>query len=103
MDAPSDIGQHATGISGVVVAALLSFREGWRPVACKAAAGLVAVWALGGLTRWASAKYDIPSDALGFFVGAVGVQAFTKIMDTIQQIERWTGAKAPASHDGAAS
>lgn len=105
MDSQNDLVRHASGIGGVIVSLLLSLKEGWRVLITKAAAGLVMVYLLRGFAEVTLARINIPPDAAGFLLGGFGVQVFTKLADTLQQlefakpfntfIERWTGAKAP--------
>lgn len=103
----NDLTRNATGAGGVLVALLLSLKDGWRPALTKGVAGLVMVALLGETAANVLGRFGLSAEAAGFLLGGFGVQLFTKLADTVQAldlarpvngvIERWTGAKAPAA------
>jgi hypothetical protein len=100
----TDIVKHAPGLGGVVVVALLKIREGWRVMLTQATAGLVIVLLLRDGWLVITAPLGVPPDIAGFLLGGLGVKAFEKCVETLQQlefarplnsfIERWTGKAA---------
>lgn len=99
------LGRHGASLGGVLVAAVLKFRDGWRVMLVYGAAGSAAVISARGLIEYLARKFDGPVDVAGFLVGALACSLLSKIADTVQQIEiagpingfieRWFGAKAP--------
>lgn len=97
--------RHGASLGGVVAAALLKFRDGWRIMLVYGVVGSVAVISARGLIEYVARKFDGPVDVAGFVIGALACSLLSKVADTVQQIEiarpingfieRWLGAKAP--------
>lgn len=101
---PYEYLRHAPGLGAALLVALTKLREGWRVTITQFVMGAIPVLALGSTIEWASRKFEIPSELLGFAVGGLGVAVVSKALQTVLDLnvagwlnsflDRWAGVKA---------